>query len=834
MSTKYFIIAEKPELRKAVQAAIRQGYNRIPPGEYSVVKSFGHLMKLKEPSDYDPKYASWSLEDLPIGFNPWEEVPILTRPGGAMGSNADALRAIDEGIQKADIIVNCGDVDDEGQYLIDQLINYYMKIPKPVKRLLVNDNSPEYIINQLCHMEDNSKYVRLGYAAQARTVADALFGFNYTRWYTLSYNAPLRIGRVKTPTLGLVVNRDREIEGHTVKKYYELTFTATDTRTGKAFTAIYTPAKDDPDLIDGKLLNPMHLDELVKKLQNATLQGMVSKKPKTIAPPLPFNLAELQSYCSVHYKLDPLAVQDNYTQSLREKALITYNRSTSRYLHEEMHADAPRVMDAIMSNMGKNYPVDTSIKSKCFNDKAANGEAHHAIIPTATKYDLNSLSKEERIVYNSIVLYYLIQFMSPCTKEVTSCTIPLENGGTLTAVSTITTDPGFLTVYPFKKPDDITPLGDLPGGGYSFTLSDPEISDHETKPPKRYTKASLIKEMTSVAKYCTDPQIKKLFLEKDDGLQSENGSIGTPATRAAIINTLIDKDKYIEEVGGVLRSTQAGRAFYDILPPDLKALDTTVKWWLITKEIKAGTAEKDALYQSVMQEIEEFLASPPKISQNTTLRQELSGKRVLIPLGKCPRCGKDVVEGKKGYGCVGYKDPENPCRFVIWKSSPFLEKSKKYVTTTMAKQMLSKGACNVSGLIGKNGNKYDGKLVLNDTGEYVNLNFEFKSEDERAVGKCPRCGRNVVENSKGYGCVGYAEDDRCGFFLSKTNPIMEKAKKTVTRKMAEKLLKDGKVHVSGLISKTGNVYNADLRLNDNGQFVRLDLEFEERSRSQRS
>lgn len=152
----------------------------------------------------------------------------------------------------------------------------------------------------------------------------------------------------------------------------------------------------------------------------------------------------------------------------------------------------------------------------------------------------------------------------------------------------------------------------------------------------------------------------------------------------------------------------------------------------------------------------------------------------------------------------------------------------------MAKQMLSKGACNVSGLIGKNGNKYDGKLVLNDTGEYVNLNFEFKSEDERAVGKCPRCGRNVVENSKGYGCVGYAEDDRCGFFLSKTNPIMEKAKKTVTRKMAEKLLKDGKVHVSGLISKTGNVYNADLRLNDNGQFVRLDLEFEERSRSQRS
>lgn len=107
MSTKYFIIAEKPELRKAVQAAIRQGYNRIPPGEYSVVNSFGHLMKLKEPSDYDPKYASWSLEDLPIGFNPWEEVPILTRPGGAMGSNADALRAIDEGIQKADIIVNC-------------------------------------------------------------------------------------------------------------------------------------------------------------------------------------------------------------------------------------------------------------------------------------------------------------------------------------------------------------------------------------------------------------------------------------------------------------------------------------------------------------------------------------------------------------------------------------------------------------------------------------------------------------------------------------------------------------------------------------------------------
>ena len=828
--TKYLILAEKGELGRAIEAAIRQGRGQIPEGDYRVLSASGHLLGLKDPKDYDPKFdAPWRTDVLPICFWPWEEVPLTSRDEQRNAYYANLLERINSEIQKADVLVNAGDPDAEGQYLIDQLIYRFMRQPKPVLRLLVNDNSQGFIIKQLQHMDSNEKWLSMGVAAQARTVADAVFGFNFSRWYICTYNnSSLHVGRVQTPTLGLVVQRDRQIDGHQSVKYYELQLTADPGNGLPSFPVKYVPGKTDPAMTDGKILQKYVLEDIVKRLDGQTKPGSVKRSITKQQPPLPFNLAKLQAYCGTHFGLDPIKVQDEITQSLRAKALITYNRSTSQYLHEDMHKDAPAVMSAICGSLGISPNVDLNIKSQCFDDKAAT-EAHTAIIPTATKFDPASLTKDELDVYTAIANRYILQFMPPKQTEVTTATIRLDNGAQLTARSGVMIDPGY-TAWDNEKDaqkDESTPLSSVPDGGYDFTLFAPEISEHDTKPPKRYTKTSLIEDMCSVAKYCS-PDVRKQFEEKDKDLKSEKGSIGTPATRAPTVEKLLECG-LIEVFGSgksqQIRSTPFGQAFYDMLPEDLKTLERTVKWWQITEEIRERKTEPKKLIEDVLSEVNCFLDNPPPVLDNPLL---VGSARGFIEVGKCPRCGLSIVEGKKGFGCVGYRNKDNPCSFVIWRSSKLLEASGKTVTVGMAKKLLSDGTCKVRGLRSKEGKSYDAFLDLEDTGEHVNLKLRFPTDEEESLGKCPRCGRPVTENKYGYGCSSYKDKGKgCGFFLRKDNVFLEKNGKKLTRGMVKSLLNNGRSEVNGLISaKTGRTYSADLVLKDTGTFVNLELSFE--------
>lgn len=716
---KILVIAEKSEVGKAIDSAIKNNKYR-PENVYHVAAASGHLLTLKSPADYDKKYATWDIADLPIAFPHWELVP-KQDTASTNGLVAKKLNIIKSELDWCDTVIHAGDPDDEGQLIVDELLDYFNNT-KPVYRLDVNDSTEKYIIKMLDRLSDNQPLRPMGRAAYARTVADAMFGFNFSRYYTCAYNSakPLSIGRVQTPTLGLVVARDRIIENHIEQHYFVLKFAAE--TSGEKFVMTYEPEKDSPILADGKVLNKQEFDPIISALTGKRVPAKVSKKPIADTPPLPFNLSELQSYCSKRFSLQPQQVHD-ITQRLRNYSLITYNRSSCQYLHEMQHSEAPGIMPTVFSNLGITAPVDYNIKSKCFNDKYLEGEPHHAIIPTAQKYDISKLTDDELKVYKSICLYYILQFLPPREKLQTSVTVEFKNGSKLTASASETTKAGYYAYLHGGKTDDVSsPITAFSAGKIHVDLSEPNIEERKTTPPKRYTQASLIKDMTCVAKYVTDPKVAELLKKKDEGKQKENGSIGTPATRDKIVSGLITRG-YIEEINkgkdSYIQSTELGRSFFDALPDEIKSPNVTTEWWVITQDIQHGVSDESALYKKLLAQIQGFLIAPPAL-------RPLSG---LTPraniVGKCPRCGKSIIEGKKGFYCEGWKDQTSPCKFTIWKRHPLLAQSKRTVTATMAKSLLTSGKCDVKNLTAKSGKKYSGILTMKDTGQYVNLDFRL-------------------------------------------------------------------------------------------------------------
>lgn len=748
---RYLVIAEKPELGKAIGKAIPPASDGrlVPAGTYKVLAARGHLLELKAPQDYDPQLGTkWTLEQLPIFFRNWEQKPreIRNPNTGKTQPDPDALHRlenIEKALKECDCVIHAGDPDDEGQFLIDEILQRFHNT-KPVLRLLINDLSPDYIRKQMNHLEPNEKYMPLGVGAYARSVADFMFGINFTRYYSLLYNAarPLSVGRVQTPTLGLVVNRDKEIENHVMRMYYTLGYEGA---TGDAsFPVSFVPNKDSDFLEEGKVFDRTVMEGFLRNIPEKLSGAAVVKKMMSTDPPLPFNLVKLQTYCGSRFKLTPQEALDT-TQVLREKYnLITYNRSDCQYLNNEQHEEAPAVLAAVYKNLGINTApalIDTTIVSRCFDSGSTT--AHHAIIPTQATCDMSQLTDRERNVYGAIALFYMLQFMPPKIQRKTSMSVELADGHRLQSSSMELLEAGWCGYAGQTGMDDVdedkasegssrTPLSDLKEGTYILQLRDGHIDERETKPPKRYTEYSLNEDMTRIARYVSDPEVKRILLEKDKGKKGENGSIGTSATRASIIGTLFrrgfietaqdKKNKYIV-------STKLGRSFYAMLPEDIKGANVTARWWAILEDIKEQSVDKDALFDSVLEHIRETIADRPStLPEMPGLRHR--GDPIDYSdrsLGKCPRCGRDVIEGKKGFGCVGWSDKEKPCNFTIWKDNKLLAASGKSVTKKMVKDMLGeKKKTHMTGLTSQRTRKtYDADLVLDDTGKYVNLKLVF-------------------------------------------------------------------------------------------------------------
>lgn len=687
---KSLIIAEKPELAKSIVNAIDGKLNKndgyFEKGNYVVTWAYGHILRLKTPEEYDEDNKSWDMKQLPIYFKDWGKIPI--------DKSRKQFNVIKKLINECDEIINAGDIDEEGQLLIDEIIEY-CKFKGTVKRIQTSAFNEDYLKKALKNLEPNSKYETWGKSANARAIADYMVGINLSRYFSILNGTTLSVGRVQTPTLGLVVNRDLAIENHIKEIYYDG----------------YSDIDINGNIVKSKLehkdnitfKNSEELKQILDSFLNRKLQVSIKKQIKNENAPLPFNLTKLQSHISKKYKIKPDETL-KITQDLREKYhAITYNRSDSQYLNEEHYKEAPGVIKKVLSNLNLKLNLDYNNlpHSKCFDDSKVT--AHHGIIPTAVDLDLSKMSEKEQKVYKEISLFYLIQFVEVVKKEVTYLETEEQQGYKFKASSTKILDEGFKKYLDrSNNEDEESVLSRIKDGQYSGTIIKNDIKEIETKPLARYTQASLIEDMTRISKYVDDPEIKEILKRKDKDKEGENGSIGTSATRASIIQNLI-KRGYIKEEKDKVISTELGREYYKILPDEWKRADLTAKWWIIQEKIRDGKSEQDKLLDSILNDIKNILST--RDVSKFKLQKNYKNDKTIV--GQCPICGKDIIESTKSFYCSGFKDG---CNFSIWKSI-----AGKKLTKTNIKQLLENGiTTEIKGFKSKSGKQFNAKLQIND------------------------------------------------------------------------------------------------------------------------
>lgn len=650
-------IAEKPDLARAIVEGLGGGSRKdgyYDCGADTVTWCYGHMLELLDPEDYDERYAKWSMDDLPIVHIPWRKKP---------SSSAQVQFNIILGLLKAaNSIVHAGDPDDEGQLLVDEILDY-AKCRLPVQRLLINDNNTKVVRRQLGAMRDNREFAGLSAAAEARSVGDQLYGFNITRACTLAarangYQGVLSVGRVQTPILGLVVRRCRENASHK-KSYYYLVNGHFEVE-GAQFPARYQVAEGDPVDGDCRLNNDEHAERIAAAVRGQPARIVsAATKPNEASPPLPYNLLKLQTDASRKYDLKPDQVKD-ITQALREKyRLITYNRSDCEYLSEEQHDDAPDVLAAIAHTApvlaAAAEHADPKLKSRAFNSSKVS--AHHAIVPTETRAELSKLTDAEQKIYLLIARAYIAQFWPKHRYDQTD--VLVDAAGHRFAISSkVTTLPGWKVLYKNDIGNE-----DLEGDadhiehdlhklaeGQAGTCRDANVERQETKPPALYTMATLLSELTRVAKYIRDERLRKILVEKDKDKGGEHGGIGTPATRDSIIKTLFDR-RYLMEKGKYILATPMGEEFYDALPETAKYPDMTALWHEQQSAIRAGSRDTLSFVNELMDYISGEVAN---IKQN--------GVGIKIDTHPCPACGKPLRRIKKKeknsffWGCTGFAE----------------------------------------------------------------------------------------------------------------------------------------------------------------------------------
>ena len=687
---KSLIIAEKPELAKSIVNAIdgklnkKEGY--FEKGNYIVTWAYGHILRLKTPEEYDENNKNWEMKQLPIYFKNWGKIPI--------DKTKKQFNIIKKLINECDEIINAGDIDEEGQLLVDEIIQY-CGFKGPIKRIQTSAFNEDYLKKALKNLEPNSKYENWGKSANARAIADYMVGINLSRYFSLLNGTTLSVGRVQTPTLGLVVNRDLAIENHIKEKYYD-GYVDIDINDN-----IVKAKLEDKDNTTYK--NKDELKIILDKFCNKNLKVNITKQIKNEYAPLPFNLTKLQSHISKKYKIKPDETL-KITQDLREKYhAITYNRSDSQYLNEEHYKEAPKIIKQVLSNINLQLDLDYNNlpHSKCFDDSKVT--AHHGIIPTLVDLDSYKMNEKEQKVYKEICMYYLIQFLEPINKEITYLETEEQDGYKFKASSTKILDKGFKKYLDNDNNDNQeTLLSKLKKGLYNGIIKTNEIKEIETKPLARYTQASLIEDMTRISKYVDDPEIKEILKRKDKDKEGENGSIGTSATRASIIQNLL-KRGYIKEEKDKIISTELGREYYKILPDEWKKADLTAKWWIIQEEIREGKANQNQLLDSILFEIKTLLATEDV--SKFKLKKDYKSNKTII--GQCPICGKEIIESSKSFYCSGYKDG---CQFSIWKII-----AGKKLTKTNIMQLLEKGiTTEIKGFKSKSGKQFNAKLQIAD------------------------------------------------------------------------------------------------------------------------
>lgn len=803
------ILAEKPSAARNFASALggMQGtYRGIP---YTIVSAAGHLYEFKQPDEMVMPFKSAQYKDWSISYLPWDEKDFnwqycvrgdYAKRTAKSESNkkiaennyafaTSLLDNIQRTLSYCDEICIATDVDPtgEGQLLAWEIISGLNLQNKRITRMYHQDEAAASVQKAFAQrkllppMLDDPEYKK----ALMRSQWDML-SIQWTRIATgcVEGKALLRQGRLKSAMVSIVGDGLKAVAEYQKIPYYQNRFRD---ENGNLFTSPkepqYKEAKDVPQSYSQSTV-------IVDK-----------REMKATPPPALMDLAKLAAI------LAPKGIRSKEVlevyQKMYEQHVVSYPRTEDKHITEEQFNEMLPLVDRIASVVGVDPSMLTHRTKRKTHVKEA-GCAHGANrpgvnVPKSLK-DLDSFGSCAQEIYRILALNFLAMFCEDYEYEAQQGHVeayPDFVGG-----ATIPKKPGWKQIFSLEeeKTDEDQDTGKGLG-----KIAKPIVYEGFPKKPPTPTTKWLMKE-----------------LEKHD--------VGTGATRTSIYADVTNentRNPLLQETKGKITMTPYGTASYILLQgTHIGSVAITEQLMADMRQVAAGKESADEVLSRVKQLVRDDIVTMSNNKSN--IGKDLLESAVGQRIGACPRCGKDVVEGKKGYGCIGFRE-KPPCNFIIWKTNKLLETSKKSITPTMAKSLLKTGKCEISGLVSAKGNKYGGLLELVDDGTTSKVQFRLMEDEEKSLGNCPRCGRPVLENKAGFGCTGYRDvENPCKFFISKKHPLLEKSGKSVTKSMVISILKDGKCRVTGLKSSKGKVYSCGLVMKDDGNFVNLEVVFDKK------
>ena len=695
------VIAEKPSVARSIAGVIgadkkQDGY--MEGNGYLVSWCIGHLVSLADAGTYDERFKKWRYDDLPILPQQWQYIIPDDKK-----KQFDTLRSL---MARPDVtgLVCATDAGREGE-LIFRFVYQMAGCKKPFKRLWISSMEDAAIKDGFAHLKPGTDYDNLYQSALCRAQADWLVGINATRLFSILYHKTLTVGRVQTPTLKMLVDREAKISSFQKEKYHIVQIAA-----GGMEAASERMGNAD----DAKAL----------KAACETAQAVcvsVTREKKTEQPPRLYDLTTLQREANRLFGFTAKQTLD-YAQQLYEKKLLTYPRTDSRYLTGDMAETA----SVVLHLAARVTPFDACPEFfpdvlALVNDKEVSD--HHAILPTLEleKANVPGLPVGERNILLLVCCKLLCAAAEPFVYEAVTATFDC-GGHTFTAKGKQVLSQGWRAIQEVfrsslkEKPEDEDAEGVLPAltEGQVFEPVSASVTEHFTSPPKPYTEDTLLSAMENAGK-------------EDMPDEAERKGLGTPATRAAIIEKLVSGG-FVERKGKNLIPTKAGVNLVTVLPELLTSPKLTADWEQRLNEVAKGQASPEDFMDGIEAMAAELVRKYSHISED--------GQKLFQPeketVGLCPRCGKPVYEGKKNFACS-----DRACQFVMWKNDRFWTSRRKEMTRKMAADLLKKGHTSVKGMWSeKKGSTYDAVVILDDTGgKYVNFKLEFPKRKDGVHGK---------------------------------------------------------------------------------------------------
>lgn len=677
---KQLIIAEKPSVAKTIATVLgvtdrEDGY--LSGNDYLVSWCFGHLAELADAEVYEERYAKWAQKDLPILPDPWQYVVSRDK-----SKQFALLRSL---MNRSDVstIINACDAGREGELIFRTVYNL-AGCSKPMKRLWISSMEDSAIREGFANLRDGAEYDNLYASALCRSKADWTVGINATRLFSVLYHRTLNVGRVVSPTLALLVQREAEINAFQPEPFYNVVLNL------PGFTAASEKMQDKADA--------EHLCENCTGENAAVVQ--VDCQEKSSKAPALYDLTTLQR--DANRILGYTAQQTlDYLQALYEKKLCTYPRTDSRFLTDDMESSVPDLVRMSAEICGLQAPAVVITAQVCNSKKVSD---HHAIVPTVSVKQnlLETLPAGEREILNLVARQVLMAVSSPCfwkeTKAVLRCA-----GVDFHAKGKVILQKGW-RIYSLQDQKDLV-LPELIEGAI-LPVDSLSIKDGKTKAPAHFTEDTLLASMETAGR-------------EEMPEDAERKGLGTPATRAAVLEKLVSTgfvERQPAKKAVNLIPTSCGTSLITVLPEQLQSPLLTAEWEHKLLEIEKGELAPDT-----------FLAQiNAMVSELVDTYQTIPGADVLFPsgrpvVGKCPRCGCDVTESKKGYFCES-----NECRFGLWRDNRFLTGKKINLTKKMAASLLRDGKTFVSGIYSeRTGKPYEAFVVLEDDGERTHYKLEF-------------------------------------------------------------------------------------------------------------